>query len=108
MRKKGETAMKLSVGALAATSALLWGGAVLCMGIANAMWPSYGNAFLQMVASVYPGYTAGASAGQIAVGTGYALVDGGVGGAIFAALYNWFACGCGRCKPGEESGRKAA
>jgi hypothetical protein len=100
--------MKLNVGALAAASSLVWGGAVLTVGIANAMEPGYGNEFLRLVASIYPGYKGGPSPEQIAVGTGYALVDGAVGGAIFAALYNCFTCE-GRCRRhGEESEKKAA
>jgi hypothetical protein len=54
----------------------------------NLVWPSYGREFLQLVASIYPGYHATPSFGQVIVGTLYALVDGAVGGAIFAWLYN--------------------
>ena len=81
--------MKLNVRAVAIVSALLWGGfAMLGMGIANLVWPSYGHNFLQVMASVYPGYHATRSFGQVIVGTLYGLVDGGVGGAVFAWLYN--------------------
>ena len=37
---------------------------------------------------LYPGYDATASFGQVIVGTLYGLVDGAVGGAIVAWLYN--------------------
>jgi hypothetical protein len=84
--------MKLSVKGMALAGALMWGIlAVFGVGILNSAWPSYGREFLQMVASIYPGYHATPSVGQVIVGTLYALVDGAVGGAIFAWLYNRFA-----------------
>ncbi len=43
-----------------------------------------------MADSVYPGYTAEANFGQVILGTRYGLVDGAIGGAIFAWLYNCF------------------
>ncbi len=83
--------MKLSVGGLTVTLALLWGGGVLFCGIANLIWPSYGVAFLQLVSSIYPGYHATRSLGSIVVGTLYALLDGAVCGLLFGWLYNRFA-----------------
>ncbi len=83
--------MKLSIGALTVTAAILWGGGVLFCGIANLIWPSYGLAFLQLVASIYPGYHATSSLGSVVVGTGYAILDGAVAGLLFGWLYNNFA-----------------
>jgi len=83
--------MKLDVKGMAITLGLVWGVAVLVVGIANLIWPNYGQGFLELVASIYPGYTAGASVGQLIVGTLYGLVDGAVGGAVIAWLYNLFA-----------------
>ena len=80
--------MKLSVKALTYASAILWGLAVLYVGIANLIWPPYGGEFLQLISSVYPGYKAVASVGNVIVGTLYAVVDGAIGGALFAWLYN--------------------
>ncbi len=84
--------MKLNVKALAITGALIWGIlAMLLTGIANLIWPSYGREFLQVMASVYPGYHATRSFAQVIVGTLYGLVDGAVCGAVVAWLYNCFA-----------------
>ena len=83
--------MKLNVRALAIVSALVWGLAILLTGLANLIWPSYGHDFLQVMASVYPGYHATRSFGEVVVGTLYGLVDAGVGGAVIAWLYNRFA-----------------
>jgi len=80
--------MKLSIKSLAITSSLLWGGAVLTVGVINLVKPTYGRRFLRMIGSIYPGYHATPEARDIATGTAYALLDGAVGGAIFAALYN--------------------
>jgi hypothetical protein len=84
--------MKLSIKGMSFACALMWGIlAVFGVGMLNTVWPSYGREFLQVVASIYPGYHAVPSYGQVIVGTLYALVDGAVGGAIFAWLYNRFA-----------------
>ncbi len=83
--------MKLNIKGMAITLGLVWGAAVLLVGVANLIWPDYGQAFLELVASIYPGYTADASVGQLIVGTLYGLVDCAVGGAVIAWLYNLFA-----------------
>ncbi len=83
--------MKLNVKAFAVVAALTWGIlAMLLTGIANLIWPNYGREFLQVMASVYPGYHATRSLIQVIVGALYGLVDGAVGGAVFAWLYNCF------------------
>ena len=88
--------MRLDVTALALTGGLLWGAAMLIVASANLIWPNYGQAFLALVASIYPGYRPGAGAGSVIIGTLYALVDGAVGGGVFAWMYNLFA----RRRPG--------
>jgi hypothetical protein len=50
--------MRFSVKGLALASGILWGVAMLGMGLANLIWGSYGQQFLQTIASVYPGYHA--------------------------------------------------
>ncbi len=82
--------MKLNTKALALASAILWGLAMLLMGLANLIWGSYGQ-FLQIMSSVYPGYHATRSIAEVIVGTLYGAGDGLVGGAVFAWLYNQFA-----------------
>ena len=80
--------MKLNVTAFGLTAGLLWGGAVLVVALANLAWPGYGRAFLDLMASLYPGYHAAGGAGSAIVGALYGLVDGGIGGMVFAWLYN--------------------
>jgi hypothetical protein len=69
----------------------LWGVEMLGMGLANLVWSSYGQQFLQTMSSVYPGYHATRSVVEVIVGTLYGVVDGLIGGAVFAWLYNQFA-----------------
>jgi len=85
--------MTLSVRSLAVVSALLWGGVVMFVGLVNLAAPSYGTAFLQCVSSVYPGFHDSRTFLDVLVGTGYALFDGAVGGALFGWLYNSFSGG---------------
>jgi len=82
--------MRLNANALAVTVSVLWGISVLVVGLVNVIWPSYGQAFLQLCASIYPGYNPGNGVSLVFIGTIYALIDGLVGGAIFAWLYNLF------------------
>lgn len=83
--------MRFNITALAITTGLFWGAAILLISLANLIWPEYGVALLDVAASVYPGYEAGTGIGSVIVGTLYALVDGAVAGAIFAWLYNFVA-----------------
>ncbi len=79
--------MKLDVKAFALTCAIVWGA-----GLFMATWwiifldgPSDGPTFL---GSLYRGYSV-TPAGSL-IGLAWAVVDGLIGGAIFAWLYNWF------------------
>ena len=82
--------MKLNVKATAFASAVLWGVlAMFLTGVANLIWPSYGQSFLQLMASVYPGYRATPSFLQVIIASLYGVVDGAIGGALFAWFYNW-------------------
>jgi hypothetical protein len=83
--------MKLSIKGLALASGILWGLAMLGMGLANLIWANYGQLFLQTMASAYPGYHATRSIAEVIVGTLYGFVDGLIAGAVFAWLYNQFA-----------------
>jgi len=85
--------MSLSIRSLAITLALLWGGGVLFVGLVNLAAPSYGTVFLQCVSSIYPGFHNSRHSLDVLVGTGYAVFDGGVGGATFGWLYNSFSRG---------------
>lgn len=83
--------MLLNVKALAGAFGILWGVCLLVVGVANTIWPSYGQALLQLCASIYPGYHPGTGVLSVVIGTVYAAVDGYVGGAIFGGLYNFLA-----------------
>jgi len=80
--------MRLSMKAMAITSGLLWGGGVLLVGLAHLARPSYGRRFLNGISSVYPGFHGARNVRDVLVGSGYALVDGAVGGLVFAWLYD--------------------
>jgi hypothetical protein len=83
--------MRLSVKAISIVSALLWGGGILFVGLFHLANPSYGSSFLDGISSIYPGFHGARSFADALVGTGYAIVDAGVGGLIFAWLYNLLA-----------------
>lgn len=82
--------MKLNLKALVLTAGILWALAVLLVGILNLISSGYGVAFLKLIASIYPGYHASGSFGDLIVGTLYALVDGAICGLVFGWLYNLF------------------
>jgi hypothetical protein len=80
--------MKLSVKALSITAGALWGAGVLVVGFAHLAWPGYGTTFLELVASIYPGFHPDGGFAAVVIGASYALLDGAIGGAVFAWLYN--------------------
>jgi hypothetical protein len=93
--------MKLSIWPFTIAAAIIWGLVMLLTGIANLIWPTYGVAFLEMLASIYPGYHGAGNFGAVIVGTLYAALDGAVFGLVLALLYNAFA---GSAPKGEAKG----
>lgn len=83
--------MKLDIKALALSGGIFWGAAILLTALANLIWPDYGRAFLDLAASLYPGYRPGSGVGSVVTGTLYGLVDGAIAGAVLAWLYNLLA-----------------
>jgi hypothetical protein len=83
--------MKLNLRAFVLTVGILWAGALFLAGLTNLLCSGYGGAFLQVMASLYPGYHAAGTFCDLIVGTLYALVDGLISGLIFGGLYNLFA-----------------
>ena len=79
--------MQLNVKAMALTFGILWAAAFFLVAGAQQMWPMYGVAFLELMDSVYPGYAPGGF-GSVIMGSLYALLDGAIGGAVVAWLYN--------------------
>jgi len=80
--------MQLSIKAFALSFGLIWGGGIAVTALLHLAIPSYGSAFLGFLSSIYPGFHGARSLPDALVGTAYGLLDGGVGGAIFASLYN--------------------
>ncbi len=80
--------MRLNVKALAIAGAVVWGGGFLLVGLLNLLFRSYGVTFLELAASIYPGYHGPGGFGSVVVGTLYAVLDGAVTGGILAWLYN--------------------
>jgi len=60
-------------------------------GCGHLVWGNYGQRFLETMSSIYPGYQATRNIADVVVGTLYGIVDGFIGGAVFAWLYNRFA-----------------
>jgi hypothetical protein len=81
--------MRINVIALSVAAALLWGAAILIVASANLIWPGYGGAFLELAASIYPGYDPGHGIGSVITATLYGLVDAAIAGAVFGWLYNF-------------------
>jgi len=81
--------MRINIIALSITAGLFLGAAILIVASAHSIWPSYGGAFLEVMASIYSGYEPGSGIGSIIIGTLYGLVDGAIAGAIFGWLYNF-------------------
>lgn len=80
--------MRLSIKAMGIAFALLWGGCLLTVGLINLFAPSYGVDFLRVMSSVYPGFYAAHTFGDVLVGALDGLIDGAIAGVLLAWLYN--------------------
>jgi hypothetical protein len=96
--------MKLSIPAFALTAAIIWGLAVLLVGLGNLYSPGYGQAFLEVIGSVYPGYDPTvATRGSVIIAALYAVLYGLIGGLVFACLYNVLGRCCCPCKSSKSA-----
>jgi hypothetical protein len=80
--------VKISLKAIGIAAGVLWGGAILFLGLINLASPSFGLSFLQVISSVYPGFHVSRTIGDVLTGTVYALIDGAIAGLVFGWLYN--------------------
>ena len=74
---------------------ILFGGSVLLTSILSQCCGGYGSTFLEVMASIYPGFEASGGFGDIVIGSLYGFADGFLGGAILAWLYNRCSSRCG-------------
>lgn len=81
----------LKPAAAAIAGAVAFGALVLIVSVANLAIPEYGTSFLEVLASVYPGYEAQSSIAGAGLVTVYALIDGAILGFLVAWVYNRFA-----------------
>ena len=80
--------MKINVRALALTIGILWGAQFLFLGILMQFFPNYGETWIQLWADVYPLYEGSGGVLDTLIGTVFGLIDGILGGAVVAWLYN--------------------
>ncbi len=83
--------MQLSLKAMVIAGGILWGSAILLVGLINLADPNYGASFLQMTNSVYPWFRTTHTIRNVLIGTMEGAADGAVAALIFAWLYNAFA-----------------
>ena len=80
--------MQINVRAFALTIGILWGANFLLLGILIHLFPNYGETWIQLWVDVYPLYEGSGSVLDTFIGTAFGLVDGTLGGAVVAWLYN--------------------
>ncbi len=80
--------MKLSIKGTAIAAGLLWGSAILIVGLINLARPEYGTNFLAMMNSVYPWFHSSHGAASVVIGTVDGVIDGAIAGLLFTLFYN--------------------
>ncbi len=92
--------MKLNVKAFAASCALLWGVGLLLMTWWIILFDG-ATGEITFIGRMYRGYNI-SPVGSL-IGLGWGVVDGFIGGALFAFLYNFFVSHCPCCKKDQEN-----
>jgi hypothetical protein len=80
--------MRLSIKGTTTATALLWGGAILLVGLINLGRPEYGMNFLTVMNSVYPWFHTSHTFANVVIGAVDGLIDGAIAGCLFGWLYN--------------------
>ena len=85
--------MRINIKRASLTFGMFMAILMFVVGLARLVAPDYGQAFVEVMASLYPGYTGTATFGQVIIGALYGALDGAIGGAVFGWLYNCYS-GC--------------
>ena len=80
---------QLSIKSLAGAFGFVWGSLVLMVGLVNLIVPTFGLSFLWFVSSISPGFRAEPNIFSVAIGTGYAILEGMIVGGVIASIYNF-------------------
>ena len=91
--RREEEISTISVKAITLSSEILWGDAMLFVGLIHLATSSYGGDFLRMMSSVYPGADTAPRLGRVLLGAVHGFVDGVVAGLLLGWLYSAFDCG---------------
>ena len=81
-----EVIPRLNIRKLSLPLAMIAAMFMLVVGLARLVSPDYGQAFVEVLASLHPGYTSTATLGQMIIGVLYGALDGAIGGAVFGWL----------------------
>src|SRR3974390_2200568 len=100
--------MRLYVRAVAGAFGILWGACVFFLGVANMIWPTYGQAILQLCASIYPGYRHETCSPPISVSIRWRYREHGNDGQRLSAAHAGSACerAAGLAGHGSEGTRR--
>ena len=94
--------MRLSWKAMAVAAAVMWGGAILLVGVINLADPNYGVNFLQMTGSVFPWFHGAHEWSRVIGRTIEGAIDGAIAAVIFVLLYNAITAGSGTASTPRE------
>ena len=83
--------MRINVKSVSLTLAMFVAMLMFVVGLVRLVSPDYGQAFVEVMASLFPGYTGPATFGQVIIGALYGALDGAIAepssaGSIIVAL----------------------
>ena len=80
----------MSLRSITLSSGILWGLAMLLVGLIHMADPRYGADFLRVMSSVYPGADTAPTLARTLLGAIYGFIDGAIAGCVFGLLYRAF------------------
>jgi hypothetical protein len=80
--------MRISTRPVSLTFAMLVAILMIIVGPARLVSENHRQAFVEVTASLYPGYTGAENFPQVIIGALYGVLDGAVGGVVLNWLYN--------------------
>ena len=86
--------MKLKIGPLGFACGVVLGVSLLLIGLLSQCCDGFGAGFLTAFASIYPGFDGSGSVGDSILGALYGFMNGDLGGALIAWLYNSCSAKC--------------